>query len=223
MAALGKTYIEIELDAVFVKLNQLTDLIDVTIREAITSLKNKDVELAIKLIDNDDAIDQLEEEIGDKCIKILATQQPLAGDLRRVISVMRMIKDLERIGDHCVDIAKYTLRLENEEYFKELQDLPRMADYASRMVKNAIDAFVNKDLRLARKVWKADEEVDEIFRNVYGELLEIMDTDTTHAKQCVMFLFIAAHLERIADYSTNICEETVFAMEGTHDMEKTLS
>lgn len=218
----AKTHMDTEMDLVFVKLTDLTALIEVTIKEAIQSVKAKDLELARRIIDNDETIDKLEEEIGDKCLKILATQQPLAGDLRRVISVMRMIKDLERIGDHCEDIAKYTLRLENEEYVKELIDIPRMADYASKMVKNSIDAFINKDLRLARKVWKADEEVDEIFRDVYGELLKMIGQDSANSKQCVMFMFIAAHLERIADYATNVCEETVFAMEGTYEMEKTL-
>lgn len=136
-----------------------------------------------------------------------------------MISVMQMVRDLERIGDHCEDIAKYTLRFENEEYMKELVDIPRMAEMSAKMVKNAIDAFVNKDLRLARKVWKADEEVDELFRNIYDELMGMVDQDATKANQSVMFLFIAAHLERIADYATNICEETVFAMEGSYEME----
>jgi len=117
------------------------------------------------------------------------------------------------------DIANSTFRLENEAYIKELIDIPRMAEMAARMVKNAIDAFVNKDLRLARKVWKADEEVDELFRNIYEELMGIIDQDAAKANQSVQFLFIAAHLERIADYATNICEETVFAMEGNYEME----
>lgn len=215
-----KTHMDQEMELVFQKLTELTDRVDLSIKEAIASVKNKDTELARRIIDNDEAIDVLEEEIGDKCIRILATQQPLAGDLRKVVSIMKMIKDLERIGDHCEDIAKYTLRLENEDYFKELVDIPRMADYAARMVRNAIDAFINMDLRLARKVWKADEEVDEIFRDIYAELLAFIDEDASKAKQSVMFLFIASHLERIADYATNICEETVFAMEGTHDKEK---
>lgn len=208
-----------EMSVITDELIELTNLVDKTIKNAIKSLIEKDSDLARKTIDDDQNIDDLEDEIKDKCLKFLATQQPLAGDLRYCISVMQMVRDLERIGDHCEDIAKYTLRFENEEYMKELIDIPRMADMASRMVKNAIDAFVNKDLRLARKVWKADEEVDEIFRNIYDELMGIIDRDATKANQSVMFLFIAAHLERIADYATNICEETVFSLEGNYDME----
>lgn len=198
---------------------EMTDLVEETIRNAIKSLKEKDSELARNIINDDEKIDDLEDEIKDKCLKFLATQQPLAGDLRYMISIMQMVRDLERIGDHCEDIAKYTLRFENEEFMKELVDIPIMADKAAKMVKNAIDAFVNKDLRLARKVWKADEEVDELFRNIYDELMGIIDQDANKANQSVMFLFIAAHLERIADYATNVCEETVFAMEGNYEME----
>jgi phosphate transport system protein len=208
-----------EMSVITNDLLDMTALVEDTIRNAIKSLAEKDSDLARKLIGGDEKIDDLEDLIKDKCLKFLATQQPLAGDLRYMISVMQMVRDLERIGDHCEDIAKYTLRFENEEYMKELIDIPRMAEMAAKMVKNAIDAFVNKDLRLARKVWKADEEVDELFRNIYDELMGIIDRDAAKANQSVMFLFIAAHLERIADYATNICEETVFAMEGNYDME----
>lgn len=211
-----------EMSVITNDLLDMTKLVEDTIRNAIKSLVERDSELARNLIGSDEEIDDLEDVIKDKCLKFLATQQPLAGDLRYMISIMQMVRDLERIGDHCEDIAKYTLRFENEEYMKELIDIPRMADMAAKMVKNAIDAFVNKDLRLARKVWKADEEVDELFRNIYDELMGIIDQDAAKANQSVMFLFIAAHIERIADYATNICEETVFVLEGNYEMEPSL-
>ncbi|MCL2111357.1 MAG: phosphate signaling complex protein PhoU [Clostridiales bacterium] len=194
-------------------------LVESTISTAIRTLKERDPDAARALIIEDERIDDMEDEINELCLRFLATQQPVAGDLRYVISIMKIIRDLERIGDHCEDIAKYTLRFEKEECFKELIDIQRMADMASRMVKNAIDAFVHRDLRLARKVWKADEEVDEIFRDLHDELLEFAEKDSKNAKQCIMLLFIAAHLERIADYATNICEEAVFVMEGAIEME----
>ena len=215
----ARPQMEHEMSVITNDLLDMTTLVEETIRNAIKSLVEKDSDLARKLISDDEEIDDLEDMIKDKCLKFLATQQPLAGDLRYMISVMQMVRDLERIGDHCEDIAKYTLRFENEAYMKELVDIPRMADMAAKMVKNAIDAFVNKDMRLARKVWKADEEVDELFRNIYDELMNIIDKDAAKANQSVMFLFIAAHCERIADYATNICEETVFAMEGNYEME----
>ena len=215
----GRPQMDHEMSIITNDLLKMTNLVDETIRNAIKSLIERDSDLARKIIDDDERIDDLEDEIKDRCLKFLATQQPLAGDLRYSISIMQMVRDLERIGDHCEDIAKYTLRFENEEYMKELIDIPRMADMSAKMVKNAIDAFVNKDFRLARKVWKADEEVDELFRNIYDELMGMVNQDAKKANQSVMFLFIAAHLERIADYATNICEETVFAMEGNYQME----
>lgn len=212
---------EQELGIIKEEILTMTDLVYETIINAVKSLKEKNMDLARKIIDGDEVIDDMTDRINDKCYKFLATQQPLAGDLRYCISIMKMVRDLERIGDHCEDIAKYTLRFENQEYIKELIDIPRMADMAAKMVENAIRAFVDRDLRLARKVWKADEDVDELFRNIYKELLDLAEKDSKYAKQSIMFLFIAASLERIADYATNICEEVVFALEGMYVMEET--
>lgn len=214
---------EQELRVIKDEILEMTRLVYETILNAVKSLKEKDLVLARKIIDGDEAIDDMDDRINDKCYKFLATQQPLAGDLRYCISIMKMVRDLERIGDHCEDIAKYTLRFENIEYMKELIDIPRMADMAAKMVENAIQAFVERDFRLARKVWKADEDVDEIFRDIYKELTEMAEKDSKSAKQCIMFLFIAASLERIADYATNICEEVVFALEGIYEMEEPCS
>jgi len=210
---------EAEMQLIGDEVTRMGEIVEKSIIDSIASLKDKDSELARKIIEADEVIDDLQDNINDTCYKFLATQQPVAGDLRYIISIMKIINDLERIGDHCEDIAKYTLRLESEEYIKDLIDIPRMADKASKMVKNSIDSYVHRDLRLARKVWKADEEVDEIFRDIYDELVGFAETSREKARQSIMFLFIAAHLERIADYATNICEETVFVLEGTYEME----
>ena len=216
---MARPQLEAELKQIGSSVTEMGELIEATISGAIKSFKERDSEAARALIDADERIDDMEDKINDACLRFIATQTPVAGDLRYVISIMKVIRDLERIGDHCEDIAKYTMRFENEVFFKELIDIPRMADMASRMVKNAIDAFVYRDLRLARRVWKADEEVDEIFRDLVDELLDFADADAKNAKQCIMLMFIAAHLERIADYATNICEETVFVHEGKSEME----
>ena len=216
---MARPTLEAELKQIGTSVTAMGQLIEATISNAIRTLKERDPDAARALIASDERIDGMEDEINDKCLGFLATQSPLAGDLRYVISIMKVIRDLERIGDHCEDIAKYTLRFGDEAPFKELIDIPRMADMASRMVKNAIDAFVHRDLRLARRVWKADEEVDEIFRDLHDELLDFAEADARNARQCIMLLFIAAHLERIADYATNICEETVFVLEGSTEME----
>lgn len=208
-----------EMQAIADEVMEMSRLVQDQIHSAIESLKEKKSDLARDIIDNDEQVDDIEDKINDMCFKFLATQQPLAGDLRYCVSIMKIIRDLERIGDHCEDVAKYTLRFENEEYIKELIDIPRMADMAAKMVKNAIDSYVYRDLRLARKVWKSDEDIDEMFRDVYDELLTIAESGGRKARQSVMFLFIAAHIERIADYATNICEETVFVLDGNYEME----
>lgn len=208
-----------EIESIHNELLLMGSLVEEAIINAINSLKTKDVALAKKVIEDDSKIDEMEDLIEDKCIKFIARQSPLAGDLRNVLSILKMITDLERIGDHCEDIAKYTLKLADEKYIKELISIPQMADLASKMVKSAIDAFVKHDPDLARKVWKMDREIDEIFRYVYEELLDIMERDQSKSRQSVTFLFIAAHIERIADYATNICEKTVFSAEGNYQMD----
>jgi len=216
---MARPVLESEMKEIGDSVVKMSELVELSIWGAIKSLKDKDSAAARAIIADGEKIDDMEDEINTRCLEFLATQQPLAGDLRHMISIMKVVRDLERIGDHCEDIAKYTMRFENETLFKELIDIPRMADMSSRMVKNAIDSFVHRDLRLARRVWKNDEEVDEMFRDLFDELLDIADKQPQHAKQCIMLLFIAAHIERIADYATNICEETVFVLEGKMDME----
>ena len=208
-----------ELVAINDKVTEMTEAIEEAIVDSIKAIKEKDMDLARAIIDNDEKIDDMDDEINEMCYLFLATQQPLASDLRYCISIMKMVTDLERIGDHCEDLAKYAIRMKNEEYYKELIDLPRMADMAAGMVKNAIRAFLDRDLKLARKVWKADEEVDELFRDVYEEQVGIAATNSKNTRLSIMFAFVAAHLERIADYATNICEETVFSLEGAYSME----
>lgn len=210
-----------KMDEEIVKINDkitgMAKYIQRDILRAVESVKTRDGNLARDIIDHGDIIDDLEDEINADCFNFLATQAPVASDLRYCVSVMKMTRDLERMGDHCEDLAKYTLRLEKEDYLQELVDIPRMAEMSSHMVSNAITAFLNRDLRLARKVWKADEEVDELFRSIYEEQMELA-RNSGNPVICISFAFIAAHLERIADYATNICEEVVFFMEGQYDM-----
>lgn len=212
-----------KMDRELIQINEaiikMTRKVEEAIVNSIRAIKEQNTELAREIVDGDEIIDDMDDEINEMCYLFLATQSPLAGDLRYCISIMKMATDLERIGDHCEDLAKYAIRMEHEEYYKELIDLPRMADLAAGMVKNAIRAFLDRDLKLARKVWKADEEVDELFRNIYEEQLDIAVLDSVNTRLAIMFAFVAAHLERIGDYATNICEETVFSLEGGYVME----
>lgn len=201
------------------KVIEMTERVQEAIVNSIRAIRDKDMDLARSIIDGDEAIDDMDDEINEMCYLFLATQSPFASDLRYCISIMKMATDLERIGDHCEDLAKYAIRMEYEEYHQKLVDLPRMADMAAGMVEKAIRAFLNRDLKLARKVWKTDEEVDELFRNIYEEQLDIAVMDSVNTRLAIMFAFVAAHLERIADYAANICEETVFSLEGGYIME----
>lgn len=210
--------LEYELIQINEKVIEMTEKVEEAIVNSIQAIKEQNVKLARAIIDGDEVIDDMDDEINEMCYLFLATQSPLASDLRYCISIMKMVTDLERIGDHCEDLAKYAIRMEHEEYYQELIDLPRMADLAASMVKNAIRAFLDRDLKLARKVWKADEEVDELFRNIYEEQLDIAVMDSVNTRLAIMFSFVAAHLERIADYATNICEEIVFSLEGAYAM-----
>lgn len=207
-----------ELIAINEKVTVMAQRIQRDILSAVDSIKEKDGALARQIIDEGDVVDDMEDEINADCFAFLATQAPVATDLRYCVSVMKMVRDLERMGDHCESLAKFTIRLENEDYLQELIDIPRMAEHAAHMVNNAITAFLTKDLRLARKVWKADDEVDYLFRKIYDEQL-VLAQETGNVNVCISFAFIASHLERIADYATNICEEVVFVMEGEYSME----
>lgn len=208
-----------ELETINEKISAMAGQVEQDIILAVKALQERDTELAAKIIDHGDIVDDMEDEIQRDCFRFLATQSPVGSDLRYCVSVMKMIRDLERIGDHCEDLAKYNQRLEKSDYGQELTNLPRMAELSAKMVSNAIRAFLTRDLRLARKVWKADEEVDELFRVVYNKEIQLALQQRENTEVYIMFAFIAAHLERIADYATNICEETVFSMEGEIAME----
>lgn len=202
-----------ELEDINSRVREMTDNVRNSIIKAVDAVVKQDGKLAREIIDSGDEIDDMEDEINSACFRFLATQSPVAGDLRYCISTMKMIRDLERMGDHCEDLSKYAMRLEGCDIEESFVDIPRMAEMASRMAGDAIRAFLERDLRLARKVWKADEEVDEIFREIIEDQMK-KAKNGKDPEVCVSLSFIAAHLERIADYATNICEEAIFVKEG---------
>jgi len=208
-----------EMESINCKICAMAEQVENDILMAVKALAERDTGLARQIIDNGDVVDDMEEDIQRECFNFLATQSPVGSDLRYCVSIMKMIRDLERIGDHCEDLAKYTMRLENADYGQELVNIPRMAELSAKMVSNAIQSFLGRDLRMARKVWKADEEIDEMFRTVYDTQIQLATQKQGNTEVYIMFAFIAAHLERIADYATNICEETVFSIEGEIAME----
>ena len=180
----------------------------------IESLVNQDIEQADEVIKNDDIVDDLEKEIEDKSIKLIAMQQPIASDLRNIFTTTKIATDLERMADHAVDIAKITKRLKNEVYIKELVQIPIMADRVKDMIKQSLDAYVEGSVDKAYEACKTDDAIDEIYKDIFEELLLLMAKNSSTIMQGAQFLFVCKFLERIADHATNICEWTIYMVTG---------
>lgn len=193
---------------------RMGSIVEKQMYQCIEALVHQDEALANKIIKDDDLVDNLQKEIEDKCIKLIATQQPLALDLRSIFTTTKIVTDLERMADHAVDIAKITLRLKNEKYIKQLIDIPRMAELVKEMIKLSLDAYVERDVNKAYATCKIDDKIDAIYRQVFSELLVIMMGDSKTVNQATQFLFICKFLERAADHATNICEWTIYLVTG---------
>ncbi len=196
------------------KLQQMGSLVEDSIARSIEALKKQDLELAQKVIASDDTIDDLEQEIEEKCLEVIATQQPMARDLRRVATLFKMINDLERMADYATSIARTTLRIADEPLVKPLVDIPRMAILSQKMVKQSLDAYVREDVDLAVSVGTDDDEVDKLFGQIFRELLTIMMENPKTITQATHLLFVGRWLERIGDHATNIAEEVIFLVTG---------
>ncbi len=184
------------------------------VENAIYSLINRDSNLAEKVINEDDQINSMENEIDDLCINYIALYQPKASDLRFITTAMKINTDLERMGDLAVDIAERAIELNKEPQIKPYIDIPRMCSIVQGMVKDSIKAFIEKDSKLAKEVILRDDEVDNLVVQIYNELLFFMVQDPSLIQRATKITFISKYLERIADHSTNICEQTVYYVEG---------
>jgi phosphate transport system protein len=196
------------------KLQQMGSLVEEAIARSIEALKSQDLDLAQAVIDGDDTVDDLEHEIEEKVLEVIATQQPMAKDLRRVATLFKMINDLERMADYATSIAKITLRIGHQPLIKPLVDIPRMASLSQKMVKQALDAYVREDIELAEDVGKDDDQVDKLFGQIFRELLTIMMENPRTITQATQLLFVGRWLERISDHATNIAEEVIFLVTG---------
>ena len=184
------------------------------VRKSIDSLRRRDPALARQVFDDDRAIDRLEIDIEESCLRLLALQQPLASDLRFITAALKISNDLERVGDHAVNIAGGTVRLAGQPLLKPLVDIPRMADLAVGMLNEALDAFVRRDAESARRLVRRDDEVDDLNRQVFRELLSYMIEDPSTITRAMELILVARNLERVADLATNVAEEVVFIAEA---------
>ncbi|MCY6372344.1 phosphate signaling complex protein PhoU [Clostridium ganghwense] len=205
---------EMELNQLHNDLLRMGSIVEKQIHKCIKALVEQDVKLAEEVIKNDDIVDKLMREIEDKSIKLIAMQQPIATDLRFIFTCINIVTDLERMADHAVDIAKIAIRLKNQVYIKELVDIPKMGQIVSGMIKDGLDTYVERDLDSAYEISKRDDIIDEIYNNVFNELMSAMTQDKNKIEQATQFLFVCKFLERIADHVTNICEWTIYIVTG---------
>jgi phosphate transport system protein len=203
-----------ELDALKQTLLAMGGLVEDQIRRVMRALVERDDEQARDVIDRDRQVNAYENEIDEKCVELLALHQPAAGDLRFITTAMKIVTDLERIGDQAVNIAQRAIELNREPQLKPYIDLPRMAEKAQAMMKESLDAFVSRDATLARRVRGQDEAVDALNHQIFRELLTFMMEDPTTIPRAIRLILIARFLERVADHATNIAEMVVFLVES---------
>lgn len=189
-------------------------LVEQAIFNAVKSLKERNEELAQQIVDGDDLIDEYQIRIEDYCVKLLALQQPMAGDLRVISTAMKIAIDLERMGDHAVDIAKVTLRLAGQPLIKPLIDIPRMAEITQKMIRESLDAYVHRDISRVDSLIDYDHEVDALYNQIFRELLTFMIEDPRTIGQATQLLFVARYLERVADHATNLGESVYYMVTG---------
>ena len=189
-------------------------MVEKSISRSIDALKRRDLEASQEVIDGDDYIDQKRYEIEERCINLIATQQPLASDLRSLISILHISVELERMGDYAEGIAKISASMGNEPPLKPLIDIPRMSDMASDMLRRSLDSLVNRDVAGATAVCNYDDRVDELYQQVYRELITFMLEDHQMITRATFLLLVAHDLERIADRATNIAERVIYVVTG---------
>ena len=207
-------HIDLELSKVKEELVRMASLAEAAIGLSVKALVSRDAELARQVIASDDAINNLEIEIDEQCLRTMALYQPEARDLRLLAMALKINNDLERMGDQAVNIAERTLELLKEPLLKPLIDIPQMADVVQRMVKESLDAFVHQDAQRAHAVCLQDDEVDRYDDQIFRELLTYMMEDPRTITRSVNLILVSRHLERIADHATNVAEDVIYLAEG---------
>lgn len=195
---------------------EMGTLIEKTIETAITAFTTQDVDLAKQAIAADDEIDQQEKKIENLCLRLLLTQQPVATDMRQISSALKMITDMERIGDHAADISELTLHMADTQYIKKPDHIQAMAKETMVMLVESIEAYVALDLNKAKQVIAHDDIVDDLFTTVRQDLIQLIRDDVANGEQAADLLMVSKYLERIGDHATNISEWVIFYITGKH-------
>ncbi len=192
----------------------LGSMVDTAISRSIQALKERDQQLAQEIITDDEKINELRFKIEEDCVSIIARQQPAARDLRLIVAAMNIVLDLERMGDHAAGIATIVLRMGDQPLLKPLIDLPRMARISQDMLRQSLDALMSGDADEALAITRIDEEVDQLYNQIFRELISYMIEDPRTVTRAMYLLFCAHNVERIADRVTNICERVIFVATG---------
>lgn len=206
-----------QLERLNTEMIEMGAMIEQAIETAVTALVTQDVEKAKKAIEADNEIDHQEREIESLCLKLLLQQQPVAKDLRQISSALKMITDMERIGDHAADISEITITLSEQEYIGKLEHIQEMAKETMQMLIQAVDAFVEKNQEKAEQVIERDDVVDELFAQVKKDLIGLIYENPENGEQAADLLMVAKYFERIGDHATNISEWVIFSIKGKHE------
>ena len=209
-----------ELEELNEEIIEMGKMIVYDIQNAVKALVTQDINLAKEAIQYDLSIDRQERNIEHLCLKLLLEQQPVAGDLRIISSALKMITDMERIGDHAADISELTILMAKESYIKHSEHIQLMAEISMTMLSESLDAYVEKDLKKAEAVIKRDDEVDDLFDKVKNELINIIHENVNDGEQAANLLMAAKYMERIGDHATNISEWVIFSITGKHEEEQ---
>lgn len=184
------------------------------IKDSINSLINQDLDKANEILNNDTVIDDLEHEINNKAITLIAKESPVAKDLRRIVVALKISSEVERIADNAVNIAKSTIHIGKEKHIKEIVDIPKMMDLALEMLDDSLNAFLEEDVDLARRCAQKDDKVDEMYGRLVKELMEYLQQYPNQTNQITQLAFVCRYIERLADHSTNIAEHVIYLVTG---------
>ena len=207
-------HFETEMQSLKNRLLSMGAMVEERVHQAVLALMERNADSADRIIAGDVEVNELQIEVDDRCLKLLALQQPMASDLRLITAAMKINADLERIGDQAVNIAENSLKLMNAPPLKPIIDLPRMAEIAEGMTRDSLDAFVRKDPMLARSVLARDDEVDALKDTIFRVLLTYMMADPGTIERALSLILVSRNLERIADHATNIAEDVIFVVEA---------
>jgi len=195
-----------ELELLNEELIEMGNIIESSIEAAVTALIEQNIELAKRVVEGDKEVNDIEKSIERRCLKLLLHQQPVASDLRMISSALKMITDMERIGDQASDISEITIWLADQEYIKQLIHIPQMAEATIKMVKDSIDAYVKRDLELVKSVIEYDDVVNNLFNIIKDELIELIRESASYGEQAIDLIMICKYFERIGEHAQNIAE-----------------